>query len=42
LVASGWLVLHVTSRRLHGEFPAVLREVREALVSRGWRRGASS
>ncbi|WP_433313840.1 endonuclease domain-containing protein [Micromonospora sp. CA-269861] len=42
LVAAGWLVLHVTSRRLHGEFPAVLREVRDALVSRGWRRGSST
>ncbi|MEU8421652.1 hypothetical protein AB0C15_12330 [Micromonospora sp. NPDC048835] len=40
LVGAGWLVLHVTSRRLHGEFPSVLREVREALVSRGWRRGS--
>ncbi|WP_327042104.1 DUF559 domain-containing protein [Micromonospora ureilytica] len=42
LVAAGWLVLHVTSQRLHGEFPAVLREVRDALVSRGWRRGSST
>ncbi|WP_208646571.1 endonuclease domain-containing protein [Micromonospora noduli] len=41
LVAAGWLVLHVTSRRLHGEFPSVLREVRDALVSRGWRQGSS-
>lgn len=41
LVGAGWLVLHVTSRRLHGEFPAVLREVRDALVSRGWRQGSS-
>ncbi|MET7819269.1 endonuclease domain-containing protein [Micromonospora zamorensis] len=38
LVGAGWLVLHVTSRRLHAEFPAVLREARDALVSRGWRR----
>ncbi|MEU8284490.1 hypothetical protein AB0C01_09140 [Micromonospora sp. NPDC048905] len=38
LVGAGWLVLHVTSRRLHGEFPAVLGEVRAALASRGWRR----
>ncbi|GAA2193149.1 endonuclease domain-containing protein [Micromonospora lupini] len=38
LVGAGWLVLHVTSRRLHAEFPAVLREVRAALVARGWRR----
>ncbi|MFI6232217.1 endonuclease domain-containing protein [Micromonospora sp. NPDC050784] len=42
LVAAGWLVLHVTRRRLHGEFPAVLREVRDALVSRGWRLGSST
>ncbi|MGB2571166.1 endonuclease domain-containing protein [Micromonospora citrea] len=38
MVAAGWLVLHVTSRRLRGDFPAVLREVRTALASRGWRR----
>ncbi|MET8279730.1 hypothetical protein [Micromonospora sp. NPDC005174] len=38
LVGAGWLVLHVTSRRLHREFPAVLDEVRSALLSRGWRR----
>ncbi|HEX5598938.1 MAG TPA: DUF559 domain-containing protein [Micromonosporaceae bacterium] len=36
LVSGGWLVLHVTSQRLHRDFPAVLREVRAALVSRGW------
>ncbi|MEU7585998.1 DUF559 domain-containing protein [Micromonospora sp. NPDC049230] len=42
LVNAGWLVLHVTSRRLHCEFPAVLREVRDALVSRGWHRGSST
>ncbi|MBQ1029437.1 hypothetical protein KBX26_05370 [Micromonospora sp. C97] len=41
LVAAGWLVLHVTSRRLYGDFPAVLREVRDALVSRGWRPASS-
>ncbi|MEU5906374.1 DUF559 domain-containing protein [Micromonospora sp. NPDC047527] len=38
LVGAGWLVLHVTSRRLQNEFPAVLSEVRSALISRGWRR----
>ncbi|RKN38877.1 hypothetical protein [Micromonospora endolithica] len=38
LVAAGWLVLHVTSRRLHRDFPGVLREVRIALAARGWRR----
>ncbi|MFF5071895.1 DUF559 domain-containing protein [Micromonospora olivasterospora] len=38
LVAAGWVVLHVTSRRLHQDFPAVVREVRAALVARGWRR----
>jgi very-short-patch-repair endonuclease len=37
LVAEGWIVLHVTSRRMGGEFPAVLREIRDALISRGWR-----
>ncbi|MEH1165692.1 DUF559 domain-containing protein [Micromonospora sp. CPCC 205539] len=38
LVGAGWLVLHVTSKRLHTEFPAVLGEVRTALAARGWRR----
>ncbi len=37
LVAAGWTVLHVTSRRLHRDFPAVAREVRAALVRAGWR-----
>ncbi|MFG2104164.1 endonuclease domain-containing protein [Micromonospora echinaurantiaca] len=37
LVGAGWLVLHVTSRRLHGDFPGLLREVRSALAARGWR-----
>ncbi|MFC7550215.1 hypothetical protein [Plantactinospora sp. GCM10030261] len=37
LAGQGWLVLHVTSRRLYREFPALLREVRDALTSRGWR-----
>ncbi|MFI9641608.1 hypothetical protein ACIG87_16335 [Micromonospora sp. NPDC051925] len=36
LVAAGWVVLHVTSRRLRGDFPAVLREVRDVLAQRGW------
>ncbi|WBB55373.1 hypothetical protein [Verrucosispora sp. WMMD573] len=38
LVGAGWLVLHVTSRRLHQDFPAIVREVRAALLDRGWRR----
>ncbi|MGC1212535.1 MAG: hypothetical protein WA890_14845 [Micromonospora sp.] len=38
LVGAGWLVLHVTSRRLHHDFAALVREVRSALTSRGWRR----
>ncbi|MET8252396.1 DUF559 domain-containing protein [Micromonospora sp. NPDC005197] len=38
LVGAGWLVLHVTSRRMHAEFPTVLHEVRAALNARGWRR----
>ncbi|MFF3851995.1 hypothetical protein [Micromonospora sp. NPDC002575] len=37
LVGAGWVVLHVTSRRLHRDFPGVAREVRAALVARGWR-----
>ncbi|MEW2385758.1 hypothetical protein AB0873_27225 [Micromonospora sp. NPDC047707] len=37
LVTSGWLVLHVTSRRLYQEFPKIAAEVRAALTSRGWR-----
>jgi hypothetical protein len=37
LTAAGWLVLHVTSRRLNRDFGGVLREVRSALVARGWR-----
>ncbi|MEU1809363.1 hypothetical protein [Micromonospora aurantiaca (nom. illeg.)] len=36
-VAAGWLVLHVTGRRLLKEFPALVREIRAALVARGWR-----
>ncbi|MEU5937677.1 DUF559 domain-containing protein [Micromonospora sp. NPDC047548] len=38
LVAAGWVVLHVTSRRLRDDLPAVLREIRAALAARGWRR----
>ncbi|MEU1754636.1 hypothetical protein ABZ436_18475 [Micromonospora matsumotoense] len=38
LVAAGWIVLHVTSRRLKDDFPTVVREVREVLTQRGWRR----
>lgn len=38
LVAAGWLVLHVTGRRLYRDFTAVEREIRAALGARGWRR----
>ncbi|MFG2063335.1 hypothetical protein ACGFIK_18185 [Micromonospora sp. NPDC048871] len=38
LMAAGWQVLHVTSRRLHRDFPGLVREVRTALVAAGWRR----
>ncbi|MEV0721343.1 DUF559 domain-containing protein [Micromonospora purpureochromogenes] len=38
LVAAGWIVLHVTTRRLRNDFPALLREIRTALAARGWRR----
>jgi very-short-patch-repair endonuclease len=37
LVSAGWIVLHVTSRRLANDFPGVVYEVRAALTSRGWR-----
>ncbi|MGV9806390.1 hypothetical protein [Micromonospora chersina] len=37
LGAAGWLVPRVTGRRLDREFPALVREVRAALVARGWR-----
>lgn len=37
LVAAGWIILHVTSRRLHGDFPGIVREAGAALRSRGWR-----
>ncbi|WP_416902154.1 endonuclease domain-containing protein [Micromonospora echinospora] len=36
LVGAGWLVLHVTGRRLRHDFAALLREIRAALASRGW------
>jgi hypothetical protein len=36
LVASGWLVLHVTSQRMRTDFAGVVREIRAALESRGW------
>ncbi|MEV6693339.1 hypothetical protein AB0M35_17900 [Micromonospora sp. NPDC051196] len=38
LVAAGWRVLHVTSRRLHRDFPGLVREIRTALAAAGWRR----
>ncbi|GIJ28156.1 hypothetical protein Vqi01_33180 [Micromonospora qiuiae] len=38
LVGAGWLVLHVTGRRLYGDFLGIVREVRSALLDRGWRR----
>ncbi|MEV4842021.1 hypothetical protein AB0K20_02135 [Micromonospora matsumotoense] len=38
LVTAGWIVLHVTSRRLRDDFPTVVREVRAVLTQRGWRR----
>lgn len=36
LQAAGWIVLHVTARRLRDDFPGVLREIEAALRSRGW------
>lgn len=37
LVAEGWIVLHVTSRRLRTDLPGILTELRQALSTRGWR-----
>ncbi|MFG3300700.1 hypothetical protein [Micromonospora chersina] len=37
LGAAGWLVPRVTGRRLDRELPALVREIRAALVARGWR-----
>ncbi|MFG3598581.1 hypothetical protein [Micromonospora chersina] len=37
LRAVGWLVPRVTGRHLDREFPALVREIRAALVARGWR-----
>ncbi|MDG4794287.1 hypothetical protein [Micromonospora sp. WMMD1082] len=37
LVGAGWLVLHVTSRRLYGDFPGIVREIKSVLAKRGWR-----
>lgn len=37
LVTAGWTVLHVTGRRLHTDFPALLHEIRTALIANGWR-----
>jgi hypothetical protein len=37
LVAEGWIVLHVTSRRMRADLPGLLTEIRQALHSRGWR-----
>jgi very-short-patch-repair endonuclease len=36
LVAAGWLVLHVTARRMRTDFNGVVREVGAALAARGW------
>jgi hypothetical protein len=37
LVSAGWIVLHVTGRRLGRDFRGIQREIRDALLSRGWR-----
>jgi hypothetical protein len=35
LVGAGWIVLHVTSARLHNNFPSLATEIRTAISSRG-------
>ncbi|WP_246159333.1 endonuclease domain-containing protein [Catellatospora sichuanensis] len=37
LVNDGWIVLHVTSRRMRTDFAGIVREAKTALRSRGWR-----
>lgn len=37
LAAAGWIVLHVTSQRLRRDFAGLVREIRAALIGRGWR-----
>jgi hypothetical protein len=37
LAGAGWLVLHVTSKRLYKDLPGVIQELRTALHGRGWR-----
>ncbi|HLT10094.1 MAG TPA: hypothetical protein VK028_04715, partial [Micromonosporaceae bacterium] len=37
LLAAGWLVFHATSRRLDRGFSGFVREIRDGLISRGWR-----
>jgi len=39
LIAAGWTILHVTSRRLNSDFPALTREIKAALSAKGWRPG---
>jgi hypothetical protein len=36
LATAGWIVLHATSLRLRTDFGGIVREVRAALMSRGW------
>lgn len=35
-ILAGWLVIHVTGDRLRDDLPGVVREVLQALRSRGW------
>jgi hypothetical protein len=36
LAAAGWIVLHLTGERMRRDFTGLLRELREALRTRGW------
>ncbi|SCF27906.1 Very-short-patch-repair endonuclease [Micromonospora viridifaciens] len=36
-LGTGWIVMHVTAKRLRNDFDGILAEVRAALHSRGWR-----
>jgi very-short-patch-repair endonuclease len=42
LQGAGWIVLHATSERLSRDFAGLVREIRAALASRGWRARSAS
>ena len=37
LTSNEWLIVHATKHRMGRGFPGFVREVRDALIARGWR-----